>query len=83
MLKTIILAGLALTALSGCTILGDASEKAAKGAGQLVKGYCENITVPEIREKIRERVNFYAAPNAVMVQCAVAGPALVAGGNAP
>lgn len=70
-----------LAFLSGCAIIGDASERAAKGAGSLVKGYCDNITVPEVREKIRERVNHYAAPNAVVVQCAVAGPALVAGGN--
>lgn len=84
-LKSIIVfMALALFALcSGCSILGDATDKAAKAAGKLVSGYCENVTIPEIREEIRAKVNAHAAPHAVMVQCANGGPALVAGGNQP
>lgn len=62
--------------VSGCSILGDPLEKAAEGGGKLVTFYCNNVTIPEVREKIRERVNAHAAPNSVAVTCVNGGPAL-------
>lgn len=67
--------GLAI-GLDGCALLGDPLEKAAKAGGKTVKYYCANVTIPEIREKIRERVNHYAAPDSIAVTCASGGPVL-------
>lgn len=64
------------TCLSGCQLLGDPLEKAAGAGGKLVKYYCANVTIPEVREKIRERVNYHAAPDSVAVTCAKGGPVL-------
>ena len=72
---------LLLAAVAGCSLLGDPLEKAAEGGGKLVKYYCKNVSVPEVRAKIRERVNFYAAPDSVQVTCAEGGPALTAGSS--
>lgn len=74
------LIGLALCvscALSGCTLFGSQLDTAAKGGGELVKFYCQNVTVPEIREELRTAVNKYAAPHSVAVTCAQGGVPLV------
>lgn len=60
---------------SGCTLFAGELDKAADGAGRLVKFYCENVTVPEIREEFRLAVN--AQPHSVSVQCAQGGVPLV------
>lgn len=75
MLRVCLLVGLAIGA-SGCSIFSENADKVAKAGGRLVTFYCDNITVPEIREEIRAKVNAYAAPNAVAVTCANGGPAL-------
>jgi hypothetical protein len=74
-IKVCLLCFCVLPFVTGCAILGDPAEKAASAGGKLVKYYCANVTVPEVREKIRERVNYHAAPDAIAVTCA--------DGNAP
>lgn len=54
---------------SGCTLLGEISEKAAKEIGKGVTTYCEE-TIPDVRETFRAKVNKHAAPHSVMVTCA-------------
>lgn len=62
---------------SGCALLSDQLDKAAAGAGKVVKQYCENVTIPEVREEVRAAVNKYAAPHSVSIECADgAGPTL-------
>ncbi len=65
----------ALTFASGCALLSDNLEKAASGAGKLVKSYCENVTIPEVRQQIRDAVNAKAAPHKIEVICADELPA--------
>lgn len=67
--------------LQGCALLGGPADKAAKAAGKLVTEYCDNVTIPEIRDQIRAKVNEYAAPNSVAVNCAKGGPALQTSGK--
>ncbi len=67
---------LPLLAMSGCSILGPQIDKAAAGAGKLVTFYCNNVTIPDIRDQLREKVNAAAAPNSVTVTCANGGPTL-------
>lgn len=62
--------------LTGCSLLSPQIDKAAKGAGKLVTFYCENVTLPEVREELRAKVNAAAAPNSVEVKCASGGPTL-------
>lgn len=64
---------------TGCSILSPQLDKAAKAAGKAVTFYCENVTVPEIREEFRDKVNLHAAPNSIVVNCASGGPALRTG----
>lgn len=59
----------AATFASGCALLSDNLDKAAKGAGKVVTYYCENITIPEIREEVRAAVNEHAAPHSVAIEC--------------
>ena len=66
----------ALTSATGCGLLSSNLERAAKGVGKVVTYYCENITVPEIREEVRVAVNRHSAPHSVAVGCADGGPAL-------
>ncbi|MGE0294721.1 MAG: hypothetical protein AB7P97_20410 [Hyphomonadaceae bacterium] len=66
----------ALTFASGCSLLSDNLDRAAKGVGKVVVYYCENITVPEIREEVRAAVNKHSAPHTVAVTCADGGPTL-------
>jgi hypothetical protein len=68
---------LALSVLaSGCSLLGDNLDKVAKGAGEAVTFYCENVTLPEVREELRAAVNRHAAPNSLTIECAAGGPVL-------
>ena len=60
---------IALASVSGCAILSGELDRAAKGAGKVVKQYCENVTVPEVREQVRAAVNKYAAPHSVAIEC--------------
>jgi len=69
-------AAFAMTSTAGCSLLSSNLERAAKGAGKVVHLYCENITIPEIREQIRTAVNQHAAPHSVAVNCVDGGPAL-------
>lgn len=78
-MKRVILLIPALLALTGCQVLAPQIDKAAKAAGKMVTFYCDNVTVPEIREEFRAKVNAHAAPNSVQVQCAAGGPALKTG----
>lgn len=71
-----ILAVSVICLLSGCSILSPQIDKAAKGAGKLVTFYCDNVTIPEIRAELRDKVNAAAAPNSVEVKCANGGPTL-------
>jgi len=64
---------------TGCQVLAPQIDKAAAGAGKLVTFYCDNITVPEIRDEFRAKVNAAAAPNSVQVTCANGGPVLKTG----
>lgn len=59
----------ALLVSSGCTLLGEVSEKAAQRIGKGVQVYCEE-TIPDVRETFREKVNAHAAPHSVQVTCA-------------
>ncbi len=68
-----------LVLATGCQVLAPQIDKAAAGAGKLVTFYCTNVTVPEIREELRAKVNAAAAPNSVAVTCANGGPALKSG----
>jgi hypothetical protein len=65
-------AALAIVAVSasGCALLSDQLDKAAEGAGKVVKQYCENVTVPDVREQVRAAINKYAAPHSVSIECA-------------
>jgi len=54
---------------SGCTLLGEVSEKAAKEIGKGVAVYCEE-TIPDVRETFRDQVNQHARPHSVQVTCA-------------
>lgn len=54
---------------SGCTLLGEVSEKAAQRIGKGVQVYCEE-TIPDVRETFRAKVNAHAAPHSVTVTCA-------------
>lgn len=72
----ILAAAFALTSLNGCALLSGNLERAAKGAGKVVTYYCENITVPEIRDEVRAAVNKYAAPHSVAITCVDGGPTL-------
>lgn len=65
----------AATFASGCALLSDSLEKAAKAGGKVVKEYCENVTLPEVRDQIRDAVNAKAAPHKVEVTCADETPA--------
>lgn len=60
--------------MSGCALFADNVDKVADGAGKLVKFYCENVTIPEVREEIRAAVNAKASPHSVAVECANGGP---------
>ena len=75
--RVAMLAAVAIFA-SGCSLLSENLDKAAKSAGKVVTYYCENITIPEIREEVRAAVNKHAAPHAVAIKCAdeEAGPLL-------
>lgn len=73
----------ALPFVGGCSLLSDQVERAAKGAGKVVTYYCENVTVPEIREEVRAKVNKHAAPHSVAVTCADGGPTLDTAAPAP
>ena len=64
----------ALAFASGCALLSDSLEKAAKAGGKIVKEYCENVTVQEVRDQIRDAVNAKAAPHSVSVTCADEAP---------
>lgn len=64
---------------SGCGLLSSSLERAAKGAGKVVTYYCENVTIPEIREQVRAAVNQHAAPHSVAVECADGGEVLRSG----
>ena len=68
-----------ILALSGCSLLAPQIDKAAAGAGKLVTFYCQNVTLPQVREELRAKVNAAAAPNSVAVTCASGGPALKSG----
>lgn len=73
----LILAVVTVAALgSGCSLLGDNLDKVAKGAGEAVTFYCENVTLPEVREEMRAAVNRHAAPNSLTIECAAGGPVL-------
>ena len=61
---------------AGCSLLSPQIDKAAKAAGKMVTFYCGNVTVPQIREEFRAKVNAEAAPNSVQVECAGGGPML-------
>ena len=76
-------AAFAMISAPGCTLLSDNLNRAAKGAGKVVHLYCENITIPEVREEIRNKVNQHAAPHSVAVNCVDGGPALVTDGSLP
>lgn len=67
----------AMTFASGCALLSDNLERAAKAAGKIVVSYCENVTVQEVREEIAAAVNAKAAPHKVEITCAdeIAAPA--------
>jgi len=67
---TILAAVFAMTSLAGCALLSSDLEKAAKSAGKVVKSYCENVTVPEVRQQIQDAINAKAAPHSVAVTCA-------------
>ncbi len=75
-LLLVILSALVLPA---CSLLSPQIDKAAKAAGKAVTFYCENVTVPQIREEFRVKVNEHAAPNSIQVDCASGGPALKSG----
>lgn len=75
-LARILPVALALTFAAGCSLLSENLDKAAKGAGKVVTYYCENITIPEIREEVRAAVNKHAAPHAVAIECSEGGPVL-------
>lgn len=62
--------------LNGCALFSDQLETAAKGGAKLINFYCDNVSLPEVRQEIRERVNHYAAPNSIVVTCAKDGPQL-------
>jgi hypothetical protein len=66
----------ALGFASGCSLLSENLDRAAKGVGKVVTYYCENVTVPEIREEVRAAVNKHSAPHSVAVTCADGGPTL-------
>lgn len=66
----------ALVSASGCGLLSENLDRAAKGVGKVVTYYCENVTVPEIREEVRAAVNKHSAPHSVAVTCADGGPAM-------
>lgn len=74
-MKSILVLMTALT-MSGCSLLAPQIDKAAQGAGKLVTFYCDNVTIPEVREELRAKVNAAAAPNSVAVTCASGGPTL-------
>lgn len=73
----------ALSSVSGCALLSDQLDTAAKGAGKLVTYYCENVTLPEAREEIRAAVNTHAQPHSIAVECAEGGPILKVEGAPP
>jgi len=64
----------AMVALPGCALLGESAEDVGKAAGDAVHFYCDNVTIPEVRDEIRGYVNRYAAPNSVAITCADATP---------
>lgn len=67
-----------LLCATGCGLLGGKElDRAAEGAGKLVTFYCENVTIPEIREQFRAAVNQHAAPHSVSVQCVQGGQPLI------
>lgn len=74
---TACIVAVAMMLTTGCTLFGSQLDKAAEGAGKLVTFYCENVTVPEIRDEFRAAVNQHSAPHAVSVQCAQGGAPLV------
>lgn len=76
MLNRILIAAALVAVSSGCALLEDSLDDVAKGAGKAVVFYCENVTIPEVREELRAAVNAYAAPNIVTIECASGGPAL-------
>lgn len=78
-MKRLLILPLVVLTLPACSLLAPQIDKAAKAAGKAVTFYCENVTVPEIREEFRAKVNEYAAPNSVQVDCANGGPALKTG----
>lgn len=68
---------LAILTCSGCTLFSKDLDKAAKGAGQLVTFYCNNVTEPTIREQFRVAVNEHARPHSVSVACVYGGEPLI------
>lgn len=72
---------LAATFASGCSLLSDNLDKAAKGAGKVVSEYCANITVEEVRAEVAAAINKHAAPNSVTITCADGGPVLKTSGE--
>lgn len=68
MFKMLVIAGLAVVFLVGCS--------ATQIAGKGINKYCEQLTLQE-RESVRERVNAEIAPHSVLVTCyGDAGPEL-------
>jgi hypothetical protein len=61
---------------SGCTLFQENAEDIGKAAGEVVKAYCDNVTIPEVRDEIRAFINKYAEPNSVSVTCASPVPVI-------
>ena len=58
----------AVLLISACSILGETGDRAAEKIGEGVTYYCD--TVPEdMRAEFRDKVNEYASPNSVAVNC--------------
>lgn len=56
-------------ALAGCSTITGVTETAAKRIGEGVRTYCEE-TIPDVRATFRAKVNEYATPHTVSVNCA-------------
>lgn len=55
---------------TGCALLGESAEDVGKAAGDVVHFYCDNVSIPEVRDEIRGYVNRYATPHSVAINCA-------------
>lgn len=55
--------------LSGCSLIADNVDKAAKGVGRGVTWYCDNADA-DLRDEFARLVNESAAPNSINVTCA-------------